>query len=654
MTKVSLLRDRGYESCRASAAKMPTDMIVRIQSPEYGTRRIHSSASEKINIFLDKIKKEFQLNDTGWEIYKDRKKGELIRTTRAKCLSDYNICHGDMLFLFPETNIGYKKLSEESPLASTSSQSPGPVDNGSSSSSTGAFAAHKANNNVVLDAVDQILEKEDGKVKRKRNEQLCRHGPQGKCLHCAALEPYDEEVLKECNPPIKFLSFHSYLRKLTGGVDKGKFANLEDISCKIKSGCNEHPPWPGGICTKCQPNAVTLNRQTYRHVDNIMFENPKIAERFLNYWRRTGRQRLGILYGHYEVHKDVPLGIKATIAAIYEPPQESSRNRIKLLDDDKEDLVNNVAEQLGLCPIGWIFTDLIADDLKKATVKHFRGNSDSHFLSAEECIMAAEFQNKYPNPCRYSKEGKFGSKFVTVVVTGDNKNQVHFEGYQVSNQCMALVRDDCLIPTKDAPELGYVKESTSEQFVPDVFYKVKDKYGNEVTELARPLPVEYLLVDIPCAFPVNPIYTFSDSNHKNFPVENRESLGEIQDFNALTQYMEEYSPTQFLEAMSDFHLLLFLASCDMLPLKATISTLFEAIKAKNEEIALQFKKSEEWATVEMMMAPHENDSNSSTRGAEASTGTQSFGAESNLWTCVHCTFINHPSKVVCEMCSLPQ
>lgn len=34
------------------------------------------------------------------------------------------------------------------------------------------------------------------------------------------LQPYDEEVLKECNPPIKFLSFHSYLRKLTGGVDK--------------------------------------------------------------------------------------------------------------------------------------------------------------------------------------------------------------------------------------------------------------------------------------------------------------------------------------------------------------------------------------------------------------------------------------------------
>ncbi len=28
---------------------------------------------------------------------------------------------------------------------------------------------------------------------------------------------------------------------------------------------------------------------------------------------------------------------------------------------------------------------------------------------------------------------------------------------QVSNQCMALVRDGVLVPTKDAPELAYVR-----------------------------------------------------------------------------------------------------------------------------------------------------------------------------------------------------
>jgi len=43
---------------------------------------------------------------------------------------------------------------------------------------------------------------------------------------------------------------------------------------------------------------------------------------------------------------------------------------------------------------------------------------DSHFLSSEECIMAAQFQNKYPNPCKYSTDRFFGSKFVTVIVTG--------------------------------------------------------------------------------------------------------------------------------------------------------------------------------------------------------------------------------------------
>lgn len=46
------------------------------------------------------------------------------------------------------------------------------------------------------------------------------------------------------------------------------------------------------------------------------------------------------------------------------------------------------------------------------------------------------------------------------------------EGYSVSNQCMALERDNCLVPTKDAAELGYIRESSDKQYVPDVFYKV--------------------------------------------------------------------------------------------------------------------------------------------------------------------------------------
>lgn len=112
--------------------------------------------------------------------------------------------------------------------------------------------------------------------------------------------------------------------------------------------------------------------------------------------------------------------------------------------------------------------------------------------------------------------------FGFVVCAGDQTSHIHFEGYQVSNQCMSLVRDNCLVPTYDAPELAYVKESSSQQYVPDVFFKEKDEYGNEVTRLARPLPVEYLIVDLPASMPKEPKYTFRLPVGKNlFPVENR-------------------------------------------------------------------------------------------------------------------------------------
>jgi nuclear protein localization family protein 4 len=72
---------------------------------------------------------------------------------------------------------------------------------------------------------------------------------------------------------------------------------------------------------RCRPPALTLNRQSYRHVDHITFENANIVDNFLAFWRETGRQRYGFLYGRYEPHPEVPLGIKAVVCAIYEPPQ---------------------------------------------------------------------------------------------------------------------------------------------------------------------------------------------------------------------------------------------------------------------------------------------------------------------------------------------
>jgi len=84
-----------------------------------------------------------------------------------------------------------------------------------------------------------------------------------------------------------------------------------------------------------------------------MFENTKIVERFLNYWRTTGHQRMGYLYGTYEQHTDVPLGIRAKVAAIYEPPQESTRDSINIQPDEGADDVDAVAAALGLKKVSY-------------------------------------------------------------------------------------------------------------------------------------------------------------------------------------------------------------------------------------------------------------------------------------------------------------
>ena len=96
------------------------------------------------------------------------------------------------------------------------------------------------------------------------------------------------------------------------------------------------------------------------------------------------------------------------------------------------------------------------------------------------------------------------------------------------------------MPTLDAPELGYIKESTSEQYVPDVFYKVrlntvftfnnaiiflffqtKGEYGADETFLARPFPLYQLTVDLTTTTPLSPQPLFPGGKGR-FPVENRE------------------------------------------------------------------------------------------------------------------------------------
>ncbi|XP_043651348.1 nuclear protein localization protein 4 homolog isoform X1 [Drosophila teissieri] len=632
----AFVRHRLFVLCKQS--------LIRVQSAE-GIKRIEISPKSNLKQLYDSVQNALKVD--GFGLFKERNFLTELQTSGSQLVGT-SLKHGDMVFLKQMAGTSSRRTSTtvlDSQAFKTST-----VSNPNSG---------RPSINVVEDDVDQALSKADGTIKRERDTKLCHHNANGRCVHCSALEPYDESYLKEHN--IKHLSFHSYIRKQTSGMDHGKYFVFDDINCRIKPGCREHPPWPKGICSKCQPSAITLNRQTYRHVDNVMFENTKIVERFLNYWRTTGHQRMGYLYGTYEQHNDVPLGIRAKVAAIYEPPQESTRDSINIQPDEFADDVDAVASALGLKKIGWIFTDLITEDASIGTVKQIRG-IESHFITAQECITAGELQNRHPNPCKYASNGVFGSKFVTICVTGDKTKQVHMEGYAVSAQCMALVRDNCLIPTKDAPELGYVRESTDKQYVPDVFYKEKDQYGNEVQRLARPLPVEYLLVDVPASTPLQPIYTFTEYDKRQpFPIENRYLDGHLQDFNALSCYLSAWGEEEFLEAISDFHLLVYLYKMDMLPLRQHMGPLLEAVRTKNPNQAAQFKVVDVWKLLESLIQASSGGSGGTTSypsgGASASAGSagsEAMDLDANTWTCNHCTFINRGELTSCEICSLPR
>ncbi|CAF1024302.1 unnamed protein product [Rotaria sordida] len=660
--------------------------ILRVQSSD-GTKRVDINSQDTYKTIYQKVAQAFSLASIeDFTLYKEKNKQSSLGRTQNRT----NFKHGDMIYLIAER----ENLFPTDTTASSSS-SYGTLDfksdtptNGNSYASPkiGSFQTNNMgklntinNTDIKEDDVDIQLDKMDGRIPRKRNPQLCHHNVHGKCLHCIPIEPYDEEFLKNRNPPIKHMSFRAYIRKLQSSAasDRTTFASLENISCSIKEKCaTGHAPWPKGVCTKCQPNPVTLMRQPYRHVDNIMFENGNMVNRFLNYWRSSGHQRIGFLYGRYEVYDGVPLGVRAVVAAIYEPPQETSRDSVKLnLPDPHEALIDDLARRLNIRRIGWIFTDLVPDESKSGSgpVLHHRGNVNSYFLSAQECIMAGWLQNNHPNVCKYSPDGYFGSKFVTVVVTGDVSGQIHFEGYQVSNQCMALVKSKILLPTYDAPELGYVRETSSEQYVPDVYYKEKDSYNNEIMKIARPLPLEYLIIDVPTGFPSSDAQiqsTFNDdckTIKTPFCVENRMQIGELQDMNALASYLQQFSKTtnagittagtsqyKATDILADIHLLRYLAVNDIISFSMDqLDPLLDSIRTNDLNGVETWMEGSDWQTIVQVLQTHSPSPTVTGNRPSYMDFEDQRDLTSSLsqWNCPRCTFINDGSSRICEICS---
>ncbi|KAI0274867.1 polyubiquitin-tagged protein recognition complex Npl4 component [Gloeopeniophorella convolvens] len=660
-------------------------MLVRVRSRD-GNFRFELQPTSDISELVAKIIETAVDADPATLAISNQPRGNetLVSTLKGRDLQSLGIRHGELIF------VSYT----QQPTPSTSQE---PPQEKAAVSVTGSSSAARPWEHVKEDAVDEYWRSRDGKIPRSRDSNFCKHGANAMCDYCMPLEPYDRKYHQDNN--IKHLSYHAYLRQLTPKTSSTAAAALPpltepDYRVKVPCPTGGHLNWPAGICTACQPSAITLQSQSFRMVDHLEIASVDIIDRFLKAWRSTGLQRFGWLIGRYEPYDKVPMGVKAVVEAIHEPPQEGELDGLSLgLPWEDEPRIRALAASAStpLTIVGYVFTDLdpTPEDRTKNIYKRHPG---SFFLSSLEVLFAAHLQAQHRAPSRSSPSGAFASRLVTAVLTATEDGAVDVAAYQVSEQAVGMLQADMIEASVDPGIVRVKEESRGEdggaaRYVPDVFFRYRNEYGIEVKKSAKPaFPVEYLLVNVTHGFPQQPSPLFRSHEHA---IENRPGL-EDQSIERVLRALSERGAPDVQDSrhdgdaprrlalarwLSDWHLVAFLGTSGLFS-EADIQVLVRVASAPDLEdptVLDALLATESWQTLttfarESAPAPErpaqpapdappshmlDDDIPPELFDDFAAAATAAGGALSNVRVCPHCTFENSHGGSDCEVCGLP-
>jgi len=421
---------------------------------------------------------------------------------------------------------------------------------------------------------------------------LCNHPDTVFCPKCLPPEPSPEmgvaavaKVLpcdcdrskgQECS---RCLAAHT---RPTIKVDKLPFARWLDEKkglCKFKHGanttcamcippelpsfvgkkdCNKgHQPWPHGVCLSCAPPNATIREQPYRHCDTVSM-SPFVATPFIQAWLNSGSnfQRAAILFGRYSDEPDEtnnPGAIRATVHALYEPPQENAKDFVRFLRDPHEGAIHALAARLGIEVVGWMVTTV-----ERSGDKY----GGKVVMSGLEVQQAARFQNRYKNALGYSR-------FVTVVLEKpkDAAGGVEPRAYQVSDLAVCLERDGVFAKAAD-PNMLCTRVPKQGEMVPSVVYKDRPLLPG-----AEFLPDEFIVKVIASAPGAGETQVFRRAEFPPLAAQPTDAM--------LKAYLAKHGKEGLPARMADFNLLAYLFAKQVLPEKLLLE-LADAIKNRTQ------------------------------------------------------------------------